>query len=66
MPLKIYSLHSGSFVLEKKKLKNRNGQALLSPGVAYFQGPMLAAHKGRIKDKMRKLTPLLERRKKRC
>ena len=52
--------------MEKKKLKNRNGQALLSPGVVYFQGPMLVAHKGRIKDKMRKLTPLLERRKKRC
>lgn len=38
----------------------------LSTGVAYFQGPMLAAHKERIKDKIRKVAPLSARRKKKC
>lgn len=42
----------------------KTGMGTLSTGATYFQGPVLAAHKGRIRDKIRKVPLLLERRKK--
>jgi hypothetical protein len=54
---------SRSFVLGKKRLKNRNGHSEYRHGL-FFQGLKMAVHRERITDKLCNLTSLLEKREK--
>lgn len=50
----------------KKKLKNRNRQALWVQGWLIFKAPCWLLTREGLKVRWEKLTPLLERRKKKC